>query len=526
MVDTPWGRSETLRERRLRPGPGTPPEDVARNQRGRLCGAMVASVAERGYAATRISDLTELSGVARKSFYALFADKEACFLAAMETMLEVATRTATRPSGSWEEQVRGSAAVFAELVVSQPAAARMCLVEAYVVGPAGVRPMEEASARFEAHALAAALESGMGPEALSALISAHVGGLLEIARNRLRLGKESELPELMNDFADLALSYQPPPQPLRSMARPPAPALPMASVDAYGHVERVLAAFAAVTAERGYANTTIELVQKRASMSPTTFYAHFASKEEVLMAAIDGAGAQLVAAALPAFRRSQNWAHGVRAAYGAFFDFLASRPALARLALVEVYAAGPAALERREEALRPLEVLLADGRARAPEVPRIVVEAIAGGTYALAYEQIRDSGPESLPALAPVCTYLALAPFLGAEEACAAANGDGRTWEAAEIDFDAGGDRHLSRVPLLVDEQGWRELMKIHRQAFLASLEVRSECAERLKGTDKPAIEGGSVQMLFDVSRSGPASDDVDWWGQLEARREPPPKEP
>jgi AcrR family transcriptional regulator len=609
MVDTPWGRSETLRERRLRPGPGTPPEDVARNQRGRLFGAMVASVAERGYAATRLSDLAELSGVARKSFYALFADKQECFVAAMETMVDAVIRNATRPSGSWEEQVRGSASVFAELIVAQPAAARMCLIEAYVVGPAGVRPVEEAAARFEAHALAAALESGMEAEALPGLISAHVGGLLEIAQNRLRRDREAELPGLMNDFADLALSYQPPPEPLRLTTRRPSTPPAVEAIDAYGHMERVLQAFAAVAAERGYANTTIELVLKRASMSPTTFYANFASKEDILMAAIDGAGARLMAAILPAFRRHRHWAHGVRAAFGAFFNFLASHPALARLVMFEVYAAGPAALERREEALRPLEALLAEGRTYAPEVPRIATETLGGGTYALTYRQIRDSGPESLPGLAPICTYLTLAPFIGAEEACAAANGDGRSrgsdadrdsrlllsrvglvlnqreasaemisreigvpveqvreqignleqaglilafekeadgdddsteifyrsntdyvdegrWAlmslaerqaaseqianlvAAEIDqaielgtFDARPDRHLSRMPFLLDERGWDDLMAIHNRAFHASIQVQAESAERLRGSGKRGIPGSSMQAMFEVPK-------------------------
>jgi AcrR family transcriptional regulator/DNA-binding transcriptional ArsR family regulator len=571
---------------------------------------MVASVAERGYAATRLSDLAELSGVARKSFYALFADKEECFVAAMETMVDAVLQTATRPTGSWEEQVRGSAAVFAELIVAQPAAARMGLIEAHVVGPAGVRLVEEAAARFEAYALAEALEAGFESEALPALIGAQVGGLVETARNRLRRGKEAELPELMNDFADLALSYQPPPEPLRLTTRRPSTPPAVEAIDAYGHVERVLQAFAAVVAERGYANTTIELVLKRASMSPTTFYANFASKEEILMAAIDSAGAQLVAAALPAFRRHRHWAPGVRAAFGAFFNFLASHPALARLVMVEVYAAGAAALERREEALRPLEVLLAEGWVHGPEVPRIAAETIAGGTYALAYKQIRDSGPKSLPGLAPICTYLTLCPFIGAEQACAAANGDGRTrgldadrgsrlllarvglvlnrgkasaemlsreigvpvkrvreqigkleeaglvvaleeqangdgdstelfyrsntdyvdddqWAlmslaerqaaseeianlvAAEIDqaielgtFDARHDRHLSRMPLLLDEPGWNDLMAIHNQAFHAAIQVQTESAERLKRSGEQGIPGSSVQAMFEVPKA------------------------
>ena len=38
---------------------------------------------------------------------------------------------------------------------------------------------------------------------------------------------------------------------------------------------------------------------------------------------------------------------------------------------------------------------------------------------------MRRGGPESLPGLAPICTYLLLSPLLGPEEACAAANNQG-----------------------------------------------------------------------------------------------------
>src|SRR5262245_26460191 len=86
-VATPWGASDTLREQRLSPGPGTPPEEVAANQRKRLLGALVASVYEHGYAATRVSDLCLLSGVSTRSFYDLFPDKRACLLAAVELLV-------------------------------------------------------------------------------------------------------------------------------------------------------------------------------------------------------------------------------------------------------------------------------------------------------------------------------------------------------------------------------------------------------------------------------------------------------
>ena len=59
MVMTPWGDSAALREQMLPPGPANTPQAVAENQRRRLFGAMVASVAERGYWNTRVSDLTD-----------------------------------------------------------------------------------------------------------------------------------------------------------------------------------------------------------------------------------------------------------------------------------------------------------------------------------------------------------------------------------------------------------------------------------------------------------------------------------
>lgn len=577
------------------------PEDVARNQRARLFGAMVATVSERGYTATRLSDLLELSGVSGNTFYALFADKEACFVAAMEAVVFKAVRALTLPTGSWEEMVRGTAAGFAQLFAAQPAAARMCLLAAHEVGEDGLRPFQEATERFEEFARRG-LESspeaeGMPPE----MVAAWVGGMIEIGRARLRHGTEASLPDLIDGFADLVLSYRPPPRPLRLTVRPPTPA--PETIEGHDHSERAIRALALVAAEHGYANVTVNQIINRASMSATTFYANFEDKEDALMAAIESAGAQLMAAMLPAFRRSQDWAQGVRAAWGAFFNFLASRPSLAHLVLIEVYAAGPAAIDRRDEALRPLEILLAEGRLRAPDVPWIAREAIPGGVLALAFHQIKRAGPESLPSLAPICTYFTLAPYIGAEEAAAAANGDGRSrtgrnlelprrvlllevfaelalhdWNldelsvelgrgrgevesavenlhraglivardegddvvyrafprtvedgewaemspgerqnmsrsiihviTAELDlalesgtFDARLDRFLARVPMLLDQQGWDELMEIHQHTFDESLRIQREATKRLRDSGT-AIEGTSLQTLFELPRS------------------------
>src|SRR5690348_15627212 len=125
MVRTPWGDAGELRKRKLSPGRGTPPEEVARSQRERLFGAMVAVVSEKGYEATRVTDLLAVSGVSRKAFYEHFADKRECFLAAVEALVEAGTEFMLQgynSPGSWEERVERGLEAFTRLLTAQPAA--------------------------------------------------------------------------------------------------------------------------------------------------------------------------------------------------------------------------------------------------------------------------------------------------------------------------------------------------------------------------------------------------------------------
>jgi AcrR family transcriptional regulator len=446
MVVTPWGESEALRERRLPPGPGRPREEVLANQRERLFGAMVASVSARGYRATTVGDLAEISGVSSRTFYDLFPDKKACFLATLEAIIEAAIAYAARragepvedpapagvtlpenasPGSSWEERANQGMRAFAEMIVAQPAAARLALVEAYTAGPEALVPLEQAMAGFEWLTRQMLERSPERAEMPAEMVMALMGAQQEIARNRLREGRERELPGLTDELWDLLLSYRPPPQPLRLAVRPPKARAE--TIPAHDNAERALRALAAVVAEEGYRGATVDAVLKRAHMSATTFYANFAGKDDAMLAAIDSACSQIVAAIMPAFRRAPDWPHGIRAAFGALFNFLASRPALANLAMVEVYAAGLEAMQRRLEALQPLQELIAAGYELAPGTPQITAEGIVGGVYTLTYRRLREAGARSLPALAPVCAYITLAPFVGPNEACRLANADARS---------------------------------------------------------------------------------------------------
>jgi hypothetical protein len=104
---------------------------------------------------------------------------------------------------------------------------------------------------------------------------------------------------------------------------------------------------------------------------------------------------------------------------------LAAHPSFARLGIVEIYSGTTRALERRDRTMEGLERFLEPGFERSPQTQRLAAEAIGGATYTLIYERIRRSGPESVPGAAPAMTYIALAPFLGAKEACEVATRGG-----------------------------------------------------------------------------------------------------
>jgi AcrR family transcriptional regulator len=420
MVRTPWGDAASLRERKLRPGRGTPRETAEKNQRERLFAAMVAAVDGKGYEATTVADLVDLSGVSRSAFYKHFDGKQACFLAAVEELvgptLEKLGGDESAPPGV--ERARQAFGELFRLIVSQPAAAKMCIVEVYGAGPEGAalvdRSMDQAT-ELAVRMLAQVPErEGLPRE----LIRAIVGGIQKVIHKRLYRGQEEELPGLAPQLWEWLFSYPVPPGPLKATRRRTVKAVPFEERQAQSSPpERLLRALAAVVAEKGYPDTTVAEIVERASTSQRTFYEHFKNKEDAIVAALDSGSAHMLAAALPAFRRAPDWPHAVHDTQEAMFCFGAEEPEYARLGGVEMYAAGKRALDQREVVTEGMEGLLAPGYELKPDTPPIAAEAIGGALYSLLYDHVNKKGPETLPDLVPTLVYVTLAPFLEAEEA-------------------------------------------------------------------------------------------------------------
>src|SRR5215203_4585732 len=164
---------------------------------------------------------------------------------------------------------------------------------------------------------------------------------------------------------------------------------------------RLLEAVGRAVAERGYAAATIDDVVRRAGVSKKTFYEHFADKQDCFLAAYESASEELLERVREAHATEDDWRERTRAGVRAYLRWLAGDPALARVFLIEVAAAGPRAAEHRERARSRYAELIRrrheTGGGRS--LPAEVFEAIVGAMDDLVSRRIRERGADRLDEL-------------------------------------------------------------------------------------------------------------------------------
>lgn len=183
---------------------------------------------------------------------------------------------------------------------------------------------------------------------------------------------------------------------------------------------RIHQAMIEVVSGRGYPETRVVDVIGVAGVSRKTFYEIFESKEDCFLAAYDMLLENLLAEATDAFESQTEtpWAERVGATLEVLLVNLSGHPDEARFAIVEVLAAGPKALARRDSALRQFTGFLETGRSESSvELPGITTLAVAGGINEILYSEILHGAGAGLPNRLPDLMFWVALPFLGAEAA-------------------------------------------------------------------------------------------------------------
>ncbi len=210
---------------------GTPParqrlssEFVAQHQRLRIVHALADEIVEHGYRDVTVTDIVKRAGVARNTFYASFANKEECFLAASdlageEAMRRVAEAVRLAPP-EWAGQVRAGIGAFLSYVADESALARAFVVESLAAGPAAAQRYERTVRAVAPFFRLGRRVSESGDQLPPTLEETIVGGIFWVVYQRIVIGRPEELEGLLDELVEFALTPYLGPVAARRVASP------------------------------------------------------------------------------------------------------------------------------------------------------------------------------------------------------------------------------------------------------------------------------------------------------------------
>jgi AcrR family transcriptional regulator len=155
------------------------------------------------------------------------------------------------------------------------------------------------------------------------------------------------------------------------------------------HRSRVLEGMAHAVSRKGYADTTIADIVAEASVSRRTFYEHFTSKADCLVALYEAASRNSLKVLRDAIDPAHGWQTQVERALRAYFDCLASNPVLVRTLFIEILHLGPEGLEARRGVNRELADFIVKTVGAKTVTPTMAM-AIVGGIDELVLEYIEQ----------------------------------------------------------------------------------------------------------------------------------------
>jgi AcrR family transcriptional regulator len=208
-------------------------------QRRRLLLAFTEVLAEDGLEDAGVGRVCKRAGVSRRTFYDLFDDREACFLAVLDTAAERLSHCVLpvyAHEGPWRERIREALTALLEFFDEEPALARVCLVETLKAGPA----VSERRRRV-LDALSGAVDegrseskAGSGPPPLTA--QSTVGGAVSVIHARVLEEHPRPLAELLNPLMSMIVHpYLGPAAARRELDRPLPPPKPPSDGHALRH---------------------------------------------------------------------------------------------------------------------------------------------------------------------------------------------------------------------------------------------------------------------------------------------------
>jgi AcrR family transcriptional regulator len=194
------------------------------------------------------------------------------------------------------------------------------------------------------------------------------------------------------------------------------------SIDRAGNLtgkrQRILRGMLIAVGSHGYEQTTVQDAITSAGVYRQAFYDNFQDKEDCYLQALDAGSAWIELAMRGAIGEEIGWRRRLRGALSGLLAFLEREPEIGRALLVEVHAAGPAAVARRTEEMERAARAVDLARVESGEgAPAISAEAVVAGILAVLHSRLAGQRDKGFLRLLPELMYLAVLPYFGAEAA-------------------------------------------------------------------------------------------------------------
>jgi AcrR family transcriptional regulator len=408
-------------------------EEIARNQRTRLFGAMIESVAKKGYDATTVREVIALAGVSRRAFYEQFRNKEHCFLATHDILIARERKRvidAWQRQHGWPKRLHAACETLFHDVATDRKGAGLVLVDSVGIGVRARERMLLAGMAFERLLLAVFGVAPDGRELSPPASRAVVGGLRHVLRARLLESRAAEIRPLTEEALDWIDAYRSPPG-FRVAAlaqRRPLQVAPRraAFLEGEDRRARALAALLHLTLEKGYASLSDPEIAQFARMSTEAFHRQFAGKEACYLALLQEFAREALGSAEAALERASGWPQGVELAMTAFVEYLLTHREVLRIAFVDIFEVGSAVVGRLAMLVETIVQLLTDDAPEPRRGPMLVREALTGAIWSLIAGSLAGGGLARAPAVRDQLTFVVLAPYIGARGALETIEAAGR----------------------------------------------------------------------------------------------------
>jgi len=193
---------------KIRPRSGLSRAEVMANQRARIFGGFAAALAYHGYEDTKVTDIVELAGVSRATFYERFESKELCFEAAYEDGVERLARAVeegARDERGWANRLSAGLRAGLDFLAADPSLAHLLFVEALAAARPARLEHERSLERLAEALRPPAAEAGEGgvSEDTARMLA---GGLASHLSGRILAGEAERLPELHDSLLQYLLA--------------------------------------------------------------------------------------------------------------------------------------------------------------------------------------------------------------------------------------------------------------------------------------------------------------------------------